>query len=277
MDKLDGKTKDLTGENISEIRRLFPSCIREGKVDFESLRALLEKDAVLTDEKEKYTFSWNGKQRAKRMALQQNTGTLRPARNDSESVDFDNTKNIFIEGDNLEALRLLLKSYSGKIKMIYIDPPYNTGKDFVYKDDFTDNLKNYVEKSGQALESNPETSGRFHSDWLTMMYPRLALARNLLREDGVIFVSIDDNEVHNLRIIMNEIFGEENFVAEIIWQSKSGGGHDEKTIVKESEYVLVYCKSAEKCVFGRTGANSDSEKYTLTVPEPRNLKALALR
>jgi len=238
MKKMDGKTADLVEENVSEIKRLFPSCIREGKVDFDSLRSLLEKEGKLTDEKEKYSFTWYGKQQSKRTALQQNSGTLRPVR--SESVDFDSTKNMIIEGDNLEVLRLLLKPYSGKIKMIYIDPPYNTGKDFIYKDDFSDNLKNYIDKSGQALESNPESKGRFHSNWLNMMYPRLMLARNLLSDDGVIFVSIDDNEVHDLRFNMNEIFGEENLLAELVWNLGTGttAGH----FTRSHEYILCYAK-----------------------------------
>ena len=246
MKKIDGKTKDLTNENILEIKRIFPSCVSEGKVDFDALHALLGKN-VVGDDKEKYSFTWTGKQQSKRMALQQNSGTLRPVR--AESVDFDATKNMIIEGDNLEALRLLLNPYSGKIKMIYIDPPYNTGNDFVYKDDFSDNLKNYVEKSGQALESNPETKGRFHSDWLNMMYPRLTLARNLLTEDGVIFVSIDDNEVHDLRMIMNEIFGEENFIVQITREAIKGGSLS-KFLRVTHDYVLVYAKNIDSVEFG---------------------------
>ncbi len=244
MKKMDGKTKDLTEENISEIKRIFPSCIREGKVDFEALRELLDKANIVLDEKEKYLFTWSGKQQSKRMALQQNSGTLLPRR--EESVDFDTTKNMIIEGDNLEAMRLLLKPYSGRIKMIYIDPPYNTGNDFVYKDDFSDNLKNYIDKSGQALESNPETKGRFHSDWLNMMYPRLKLAQNLLNDEGIIFVSIDDNEVHNLRMIMNEIFGEENLVVQLVWKKRSGGGYSNTFINNCHEYILLYSKEISK-------------------------------
>jgi adenine-specific DNA-methyltransferase len=259
MKKLDGKTKDLTAENISEIRRIFPSCIREGKVDFDALRALLDKEGSLTDDKEKYSFTWTGKQQSKRIALQQNSGTLRPVR--AESVDFDSTKNMIIEGDNLEALRLLLKPYSGKIKIIYIDPPYNTGNDFVYKDDFSDNLKNYVEKSGQALESNPETKGRFHSDWLSMMYPRLTLARNLLSEDGVIFVSIDDNEDHDLRMIANEVFGEENFIVQITREAIKGGSVS-KFLRVTHDYVLVYAKNIDSVEFG--GLESDGITLNLS-------------
>ena len=196
--------------------------------------------------KERYSLTWNGKSKARQIAQEVSTGTLRPAK--EESKNWDNTENIYIEGDNLEVLKLLQKSYHGKIKMIYIDPPYNTGKDFVYKDDFTDNIENYKEITGQInkegikLTTNTETNGRYHSDWLNMMYPRLKLARNLLTDDGVIFMSIDDNEQANLKKICDEIFGEENFVAQIAWR-KSDNQANIGNIARVKEYILSYSKN----------------------------------
>ena len=196
--------------------------------------------------KERYSLTWNGKARARQIAQEVSTGTLRPAK--EESKNWDNTENIYIEGDNLEVLKLLQKSYHGKIKMIYIDPPYNTGKDFVYKDNFTDNIENYKEITGQInkegikLTTNTETNGRYHSDWLNMMYPRLKLARNLLTDDGVIFISIDDNEQENLKKICDEIFGEENFVAQIAWR-KSDNQANIGNIARVKEYILSYSKN----------------------------------
>ena len=200
----------------------------------------------VTDKDERYSFTWNGKSKARMIAQTPSTGTLRPCK--EESVDWDTTQNIFIEGDNLEVLKLLQKSYHKKVKMIYIDPPYNTGNDFVYKDNFRDNIKNYKEITGQVdgegrnLSNNPETSGRYHTDWLNMMYPRLKLARNLLSDDGVVFISLDDNEIANLRKICDEIFGEENFLSKIIIQSNKRG-QTYKEIAKCHEYLLVYYKS----------------------------------
>ncbi len=191
------RSSNLVAENISRIKSLFPEAFTEGKVDFDVLRQLLG-DAI-DDREEKYGLNWHGKRRARQLTLTPSTGTLRPCPEDS--VDWDTTQNLMIEGDNLEVLKLLQKSYAGKVKLIYIDPPYNTGNDFVYPDDYRDNIKNYLELTGQAdgegrrISSNTEASGRFHTDWLNMMYPRLQLARNLLREDGMIFISIDDNEV----------------------------------------------------------------------------------
>ena len=186
-------------------------------------------------------FIWEGKDELDKILKMKPIGVLRPDK--ASSKNWDTTENLYIEGDNLEVLKLLQKSYFGKIKMIYIDPPYNTGKDFVYKDDFRDNIKNYKEMTQQTTKANTETNGRYHTDWLNMMYPRLKLARNLLREDGVIFVSIDDNEVAQLRLLMDEIFGEENFVGSFVRQSKVGGGSDSKHIAKEHEYILVFSKN----------------------------------
>ena len=249
MEKMDGKTMDIVAENVGKLKELFPEAFTEGKVDFEALKEVL--GTFVDDRDERYSFTWNGKSKARMIAQTPSTGTLRPCK--EESVDWDATQNIFIEGDNLEVLKLLQKSYHKKVKMIYIDPPYNTGKDFVYKDNFKDNIKNYKEITGQVdgegrnLSNNPETSGRYHTDWLNMMYPRLKLARNLLKDDGVIFVSIDDGEVANLINICNEIFGEENFINQISLNAKvsagaSGGGEDRK-LKKNIEYILMYSKS----------------------------------
>ena len=203
--------------------------------------------------KERYSLTWNGKSRARQIAQEVSTGTLRPAK--EESKNWDNTENIYIEGDNLEVLKLLQKSYHGKIKMIYIDPPYNTGKDFVYKDNFTDNIENYKEITGQInkegikLTTNTETNGRYHSDWLNMMYPRLKLARNLLTDDGVIFISIDDNEQANLKKICDEIFGEENFVVDLKWLNKEGGGSSDSKLFRiKDEHILLYSKNITKII-----------------------------
>ena len=205
-DSPEAKSPDLVAENIAKLRELFPELLTEGEngssVNLDVLKSLVG-DQTVTDADEKYGLNWHGKRKARQLALTPSTGTLRPCPEDS--VDWDTTQNLMIEGDNLEVLKLLQKSYAGKVKMIYIDPPYNTGKDFVYPDNFKDNIKNYLELTGQTgeegkkLTSNPESSGRFHTDWLNMMYPRLKLARNLLREDGVIFVSIDTGESANLR------------------------------------------------------------------------------
>ena len=191
-----------------------------------------------------YEFNWEGKELAYKLAQTPSTGTLRPDKESSKN--WDDTENLYIEGDNLEVLKLLQKSYFGKVKMIYIDPPYNTGTDFVYHDDFRDNIANYKEITNQTTKANPETNGRYHTDWLNMMYPRLKLARNLLADDGVIFLSIDDNEVHNLKKVCDEIFGEENFVAEFTWIKKKKGSHLSKTVRNMTEYVLAYSKEITK-------------------------------
>ncbi|MDD4171252.1 MAG: site-specific DNA-methyltransferase [Syntrophomonas sp.] len=237
MDKLDGKTMDLVQHNIDELKKLFPEALTEGKIDFDRLRLLLG-DEVDTG-KEKYEFTWPGKSDCIRLAQQQSTGTLRPDKESSKN--WDTTQNLYIEGDNLEVLRLLQKVYHRKVKMIYIDPPYNTGNDFIYNDDFKDNVKNYKKKTEQSMKANPATSGRYHSDWLSMMYPRLRLAKNLLKDDGVIFISIDDNEVHNLRKICDEIFGQENCVTQISWQSRQSVQNDTDISVNH-EHILVYAK-----------------------------------
>src|SRR5690554_1731458 len=244
------QSKDLTTENIEQLKKLFPNIVEEGKVNFDVLRQLLGEEVV--NEQEYYRFTWPGKHQARQEALKSSTGTLRPAKD--ESVDWDKTKNLYIEGDNLEVLKLLQKSYFNKVKMIYIDPPYNTGKDFVYKDNYKDNLAEYNEKfnrtdaEGNVLssETNNEGNARYHSNWLNMMYPRLQLARTLLKDDGVIFISIDDNEVHNLRRICDEIFGEENFVTNIVWHKKYGAANDAKYFSDVHDHILVYSKNKQE-------------------------------
>lgn len=265
MEKMDSKTKDFISANISELKKLFPQCVKEGKIDFEELKEFLGAE-IISDGKERYSFNWHGKKNAKKMALLQTSGTLRPCK--EESVDWDKTQNLVIEGDNLEAMRAMFKSYAGQIKMIYIDPPYNTGHDFVYKDNFSDNIKNYVEKSGQALEANPETNGRFHSTWLDMMYPRLMLARDLLKEDGVIFVSIDDGEVHDLRMVMNEIFGEENFVVTAVRRRRDSQANLSSDISPIHEYVLCYAKS-DQYTMNRISGEINEADYKNPDNDPR--------
>ncbi|WP_277679725.1 site-specific DNA-methyltransferase [Gracilibacillus dipsosauri] len=238
MEKLDGKTLDLTKENINTLKRLFPEVVIEGKVDFEKLKSVLGEE--VDDRKEKYEFTWHGKAQSLKLAQTPSTGTLRP--DIESSKNWDSTENLYIEGDNLEVLKLLQKSYFGKVKMIYIDPPYNTGHDFVYEDDFRDNIKNYKEITEQTNKSNAETSGRYHTDWLNMMYPRLKIARNLLRKDGLIFISIDENEIQNLRKVCDELFGEENYVQEISWKNKYGAGAKTKGFIGVHEYILCYSK-----------------------------------
>lgn len=229
-DKLDGLSMDIEATNKEKLQAVFPECFTEGKLDIDKLLSLCGE--YITDDFEKYEFKWKGKSECLRLAQRRSTATLRPC--PSESVHFDTTQNLYIEGDNLEVLKLLQKSYFRKVKMIYIDPPYNTGNDFVYEDDFSDPMRRYVEVTQQTTKSNPETMGRYHTNWLNMMYPRLRLAANLLRDDGVIFISIDDNEVANLRKLCDEVFGEENFVDTIIWKKKYGGGAKEKYLVSDA-------------------------------------------
>ena len=254
MQKIDvtspqAQSADLVAGNIEQLKALFPELVTEGPngiaVNVDVLKALVG-DATTTDAEEKYGLNWHGKRRARQLALTPSTGTLRPC--PDESVDWATTQNLMIEGDNLEVLKLLQKSYAGKVKLIYIDPPYNTGKDFVYPDNFQDNIKNYLEltgqvEGGQKISSNTEASGRFHTDWLNMMYSRLKLARNLLREDGVIFVSIDEKEIQNLRFVCGDIFGEECFVAAITVLCNPKGRSQDKYFATNHEYVVVYSKS----------------------------------
>lgn len=245
MQKLEGKTFDVVQDNIEKLQEIFPEVFTENKVDIDKLRIALGEH--VETEKERYEFTWNGKTEAIQLAQKQTTGTLRPCKN--ESVNWETTQNLYLEGDNLEVLRVLQNSYRNKVKLIYIDPPYNTGKDFVYKDNFHNNIGNYKANMNENMKSNPETNGRFHSAWLNMMYPRLKLARQFLQEDGVLFVSIDDNEVHNLRHIINEIFGEENFIANVVWHKKYTRSNDAKWFSDNHDHILVVAKNKEKSVF----------------------------
>ena len=238
-DKLDGMSMDLEQTNMNKLHEVFPECFSEGKLDIDKLLSLCGE--YIDNDHEKYKFEWNGKSECLRLAQKRSTGTLRPC--PEESVNWDTTQNLYIEGDNLEVLKLLQTSYYRKVKMIYIDPPYNTGNDFVYADDFADPMARYKEVTQQTTKSNPETMGRFHTNWLNMMYPRLRLAANLLRDDGVIFISIDEIEMPNLRKICDEVFGEENHIADFVWHNKRGGGNDAKYVAVEHEYVLMYAKS----------------------------------
>jgi adenine-specific DNA-methyltransferase len=239
------QSADLVQNNIDKLKSLFPEILTEGKIDFKVLQQVLGEE--VEEEEEYYRFTWAGKSQARQEAHKPSTGTLRPAK--EESLDWDTTENMYIEGDNLEVLKLLQKSYAGKIKMIYIDPPYNTGKDFVYKDNYKDNLKNYQEVTGQIdsegnkTSTNSDSDGRYHSNWLNMMYPRLRLARNLLKEDGVIFVSIGVEEFSNLKSLMNEIFGEVNFVEVFSWVKTSTPPALSTKSRKTNEYILCFEKN----------------------------------
>ncbi|SRR6266542_3780331 len=241
----DTKSPDPIAENIEQLKALFPEAFTEGKADFEVLKLLLGN--AVDDREEKYGLNWHGKRRARQLALTPSTGTLRPSPQDS--VDWATTRNLMIEGDNLEVLKLLQKSYAGKVRLIYIDPPYNTGKDFIYPDDYNDNIKNYLELTGQLdgegrkLSSNTEASGRFHTAWLNMMYPRLKLARNLLRDDGVLFVSIDDVELGHMRSLCDEVFGPENFCGVIKRRAARKTAFLSKRMTDMCDYVVAYVRS----------------------------------
>ena len=260
MQKLSAQSKDLSQENIRKIEEIFPNCVTETydqdsnlvrSIDFDILRQDLS-DHVVEGPKERYQFNWPGKREAILLANAPTTNTLRPL--PEKSVDFENTKNVYIEGDNLEALKILRETYMGKIKMIYIDPPYNTGNDFVYKDDFKQSTEEYLKSSGDIdeegnrMEVNGESNGRFHSDWLNMMYPRLVLARDLLTDDGVIFISVDDNELDDLLKVSNEIFGKEKMLCCFPRITKKAGKTTE-TIAKNNDYLLCYSKNDTPTIF----------------------------
>lgn len=282
MDKLTMKSADLTQMNIEKIAQLFPNIITEAKdkdgklkkaIDFELLKQELSGDIVDGD-KERYQLTWPGKKEAILLANTPIDKTLRPVKEDS--VDWDNTQNLYIEGDNLEVLKLLQESYLNKVKCIYIDPPYNTGNDFIYKDTFELTTGEYLEESGQVddegnrLFHNNESNGRFHSDWLTMMYSRLKLARNLLKEDGVIFISIDDNEIENIKKLCAEVFGSGNFVANIIWQRAFSPKNDSKYFSTNHDYVLVYAKNIYLFDIGKLPRTEESNnRYKNIDNDPR--------
>lgn len=276
IDKLDLHTPNFVNENIEKLAALFPHCVTETaegkKIDFDLLQQELSND-IVDGSRERYRLEWPGKREAIVTANLPTTKTLRPVREDS--VDFDTTENLYIEGDNLEVLKLLQESYRRKIKMIYIDPPYNTGNDFVYKDNFATDRETELFESGQIDEygkrmvANPETSGRYHSDWLTMMYPRLKLARNLLTDDGVIFISIDDNEGNNLKKVCDEVFGEDNFIEQIIWKNKYGAGAKTVGFISVHEYIMCYSKrpikelTSELDEESRARFNKRDDKYSI--------------
>lgn len=239
--KLDGYSMDLEKINKERLKSVFPECFVEDKLDINKLLSLCGE--YITNDFEKYSFEWKGKSECLQLAQKRSSGTLRPY--PEESVDFNNTNNIYIEGDNLEVLKLLQTSYFRKVKMIYIDPPYNTGNDFVYEDDYKEPLQKYKEITSQCVKSNPESMGRYHTNWLNMMYPRLILASNLLRDDGVIFISIDDNEVDNLKKLCNEVFGEENFVAQIVWEKVHTRKNSARYFSSSHEYIICYAKQKE--------------------------------
>lgn len=247
---MDGMSMDLEKTNKEKLRSLFPECFSEDKLDIDKLLALCGE--YIGNDFEKYKFEWKGKAECLKLAQKRSTGTLRPC--PEESVDWDTTQNLYIEGDNLEVLKLLQTAYYRKVKMIYIDPPYNTGNDFVYADDFADPMARYKEVTQQTTKSNPETMGRFHTNWLNMMYPRLRLAANLLRDDGVIFISIDDNEVTNLKKICDETFGEENYAGQFPWRKRTAKSDVPFGISQDYEWILCYAKSEDfrACLEGGT-------------------------
>lgn len=269
----ESQSADIVASNIELLKTLFPELITEGgdgvAIDVDVLKVLIG-DNNVNDTTEKYGLSWYGKRRARQLALTPSIGTLRPCPEDS--VAWDTTQNLMVEGDNLEVLKLLQKSYANKVKLIYIDPPYNTGKDFIYPDNFQDNIKNYLELTGQVeggktITSNSEASGRFHTNWLNMMYPRLKLARSLLCEDGLIFISIDENEFSNLRFIANEIFSEENLLSihhfQVRYENKSL--NERKDFQELIEYVLIYAKNKEKCNINRPSEDYEIDKFVFTI------------
>lgn len=284
MDKLRMQTLDGVQDNIDKIAALFPNCITERKdaegkvtlaIDFDKLRQELSSE-IVEGREERYQFTWPDKKKAILLANSPINATLRPCR--EESVDFDNTQNLYIEGDNLDVLKCLKETYLGKVKMIYIDPPYNTGNDFVYEDDFAESTSEYLANSGQydeqgnRLVTNSESNGRFHTDWLNMMYPRLKVARDLLTDDGVIFISIDDNEVENLKKICNEIFGESNFVADIVWKHTQQSKNDELHFSRQYNHTLSYSKSKAllpEFYFVRT--DEDNVNYKNPDNDPKGL------
>lgn len=285
MEKLKMMSMDKTQMNIQKIKEQFPNAVtevlRNGKpafaVDFDVLKQELS-DALIDEREERYQFTWPDKRKSVLLANSPISATLRPCR--EESVNFDTTQNLYIEGDNLDVLKLLQETYLGKIKMIYIDPPYNTGNDFVYKDDFSQSAEEYAETSGQIDEQgnrlfqNTESNGRFHTDWLNMMYPRLKVAKDLLSDDGVIFISIDDNELSNIRKICDEIFNENNFVANIIWQSTAGSNTGENTITTTTENILVYSKSQNRIINRETFENNGKMTFKDEYFERRGFYAL---
>ena len=286
MDKLKMHSDNAIDQNIDRIAQLFPNCITEIKtsagdieraVDFDKLKSELSCH-IAEGNTQRYQFTWPDKLEASRLANTPTTACLRPCRD--ESVDFDHTQNLYIEGDNLEVLKVLRHTYSGKVKMIYIDPPYNTGNDFVYEDDFASDQEEFLVRSGQKDESgnrlvaNKDSNGRFHTDWLNMIYPRLKIARELLSDDGVIFISIDDCEVHNLRQICNELFGTDNFISQFVWQRAFSPKNDAEFVSASHEYVLMYVKNLSEFTIGRIPRTIENNKrFKNPDNDPRGLWA----
>ena len=269
MEKMRGEGMNIKETNIEKIKEIFPECVTDGKIDFNLLKEILSEQ--IEGNNERYSFNWIGKASSLKYAQSPSSATLIPCKD--KSVNWDSTDNFYIEGDNLEVLKTLTKTYHGKIKMIYIDPPYNTGKDFIYHDNFHDNIDNYLNNTNQNFKANPETAGRYHTDWLNMMYPRLKIANELLCDEGLIFISIDENELFNLAKLCESVFGESNFVSCMVWKSKSGGANDANLIAADTEYVLVYAKNISSAkVFNDKKAevttsynqvDSDGRRYSL--------------
>ena len=268
MDKLNGMSLNLEKQNIDKIKELFPEAVEEGKINFDMLKVMLGDE--VDESKEKYQFTWNGKSKSIKLAQTPSSATLRPCK--EKSKNWDTTENLYIEGDNLEVLKQLQKTYYGKIKMIYIDPPYNTGNDFVYNDSFSNSIENYKKQTSQVSSSNPETNGRFHTDWLNMMYPRLILAKNLLKDDGVIFISIDDREQDNLKKCCNEIFGEVNFVAQIIWERAYSPVNLMKHFSNSHDYILCYAKQIDVAACNGIARSEEADnRYSNPDNDPRGV------
>lgn len=270
---LAGESLNLTEYNLEKMKEIFPEVFEEGKIDFDKLRLILGDE--VEDKEERYEFTWHGKNNAIRIAQTPSTGTLIPDKESSKN--WDDTENLYIEGDNLEVLKLLQKSYFGKVKMIYIDPPYNTGNDFVYHDNFRDSIPNYKKITNQTTRVNSETNGRYHTDWLNMMYPRLRLARNLLTEDGVIFISIDDNEVDNLSKVCDEIFGEYNKLGIISVVNNLKGRSDDKFLATSNEFLLVYAKKIDLANIKGLPMDDEYEKEYKYKDNISNYKEVGLR
>lgn len=268
MNKIAIDSIDLIKNNIEKLKELFPNIVTDGKIDFDVLKTMLGEDIETSNEK--YQFNWNGKKESIKTAYAQSTTTLRPCK--EKSKEWDSTENLYIEGDNLEVLKQLQKTYFGKIKFIYIDPPYNTGNDFVYKDNFTNSIDAYTTQTKQFNQSNPNTSGRFHSDWCSMIYPRLLLARNLLTDDGVIFISIDDHEQENLKKICNEVFGENNFISQIVWERAFSPINLMKHFSPSHDYILCYCRNPDITICnGIQRSNETNSRYANPDNDPRGV------
>lgn len=263
IEKMTLESESLVDDRLNKLKELMPEVFTESGIDFDKLR--LELGDEVDEGQERYAFTWPGKADAIRQSQTVSTATLRPCTEksrgrDGEDGSFD-SDNIYIEGDNLEVLKLLQRGYHGKVKMIYIDPPYNTGNDFVYHDSFGNTIENYKQQAGLALQSNADASGRYHSDWCSMIYPRLRLARELLSEDGIIFISIDNNEVKNARSLCDEIFGENCFIAQFVWEKKKKGSFLSKSVSNVVEFVLCYCRNSNRARILIGEVNSDTETY----------------